>query len=111
MSASGSVHKLFLAVIVMNSGSMKKGGSLYFAFIFPAILHLYFASRTMACLRPALSCGCFHGRTFDVTSMSCGFGPLVPGHLKVDFQAINGLKKTLKVIYLFDSAKHMLFFV
>ena len=57
----------------------------------------------------------FHGRTLDVIAMSCdkdttrGFGPLVPGHLKVDFQAINGLKKPLKVIYLFDSAKHCCF--
>ncbi|CBI30927.3 hypothetical protein VitviT2T_015460 [Vitis vinifera] len=36
-------------------------------------------------------CGCFHGRTLAVISMSCdneatrGFGPLLPGHLKVDF--------------------------
>jgi ornithine--oxo-acid transaminase len=49
---------------------------------------------------------CFHGRTLDVIAMSCdkdttrGFVPLVPGHLKVDFQAINGLKKPLKVTYL-----------
>ncbi|XP_066347620.1 uncharacterized protein [Miscanthus floridulus] len=45
---------------------------------------------------------CFHGRTLDVIAMSCdkdttrGFGPLVPWHLKVDFQAINGLKNPLK---------------
>lgn len=44
-------------------------------------------------------CGCFHGRTLGVISMSCdndatrGFGPLVPGHLKVDFGDIDGLKK------------------
>ncbi|XP_030515084.2 ornithine aminotransferase, mitochondrial [Rhodamnia argentea] len=36
-------------------------------------------------------CGCFHGRTLAVISMSCdneatrGFGPLLPGQLKVDF--------------------------
>ncbi|KAM7270602.1 hypothetical protein ACFE04_029816 [Oxalis oulophora] len=36
-------------------------------------------------------CGCFHGRTLAVISMSCdneatrGFGPLLSGHLKVDF--------------------------
>ncbi|GAV75030.1 Aminotran_3 domain-containing protein [Cephalotus follicularis] len=36
-------------------------------------------------------CGCFHGRTLAAISMSCdneatrGFGPLLPGHLKVDF--------------------------
>ncbi|KAL2930652.1 Ornithine aminotransferase mitochondrial [Bienertia sinuspersici] len=36
-------------------------------------------------------CGCFHGRTLASISMSCdneatrGFGPLLPGHLKVDF--------------------------
>ncbi|WVZ59923.1 hypothetical protein U9M48_010005 [Paspalum notatum var. saurae] len=47
-------------------------------------------------------CGCFHGRTLGVISMSCdndatrGFGPLVPGHLKVDFGDIDGLKKILK---------------
>jgi ornithine--oxo-acid transaminase len=63
------------------------------------------------------SCGCFHGQTLDVISMSCdedtthGFGPLVPGHLKIDFQATNGLKKPLKVIYLFDSAKHICCFL
>lgn len=44
-------------------------------------------------------CGCFHGRTLGVISMSCdndatrGFGPLVPGHLKVDFGDAEGLKK------------------
>lgn len=44
-------------------------------------------------------CGCFHGRTLGVISMSCdndathGFGPLVPGHLKVDFGDIDGLEK------------------
>ncbi|PUZ37815.1 hypothetical protein GQ55_9G149500 [Panicum hallii var. hallii] len=44
-------------------------------------------------------CGCFHGRTLGVISMSCdndatrSFGPLVPGHLKVDFGDIDGLKK------------------
>jgi acetylornithine/succinyldiaminopimelate/putrescine aminotransferase len=47
-------------------------------------------------------CGCFHGRTLGVISMSCdndatrGFGPLVPGHLKVDFGDINGLEKIFK---------------
>ncbi|EOY27658.1 Ornithine-delta-aminotransferase isoform 1 [Theobroma cacao] len=36
-------------------------------------------------------CGCFHGRTLAVISMSCdneatrGFGLLLPGHVKVDF--------------------------
>ncbi|KAI3407572.1 F-box domain-containing protein [Psidium guajava] len=39
-----------------------------------------------------VSCGvCFHGRTLAVISISCdneatcGFGPLFPGHLQVDF--------------------------
>ncbi|VAI36285.1 unnamed protein product [Triticum turgidum subsp. durum] len=47
-------------------------------------------------------CGCFHGRTLGVISMSCdndatrGFGPLVPGHLKVDFGDIDGLEKIFK---------------
>ena len=49
-------------------------------------------------------CGCFHGRTLGVISMSCdndatrGFGPLVPGHLKVDFGDIDGLEKIFKGI-------------
>ncbi|KAI3925465.1 hypothetical protein MKW92_051362 [Papaver armeniacum] len=44
-------------------------------------------------------CGCFHGRTMAVISMSCdndatrGFGPLLPGHLKVDFGDANALEK------------------
>ncbi|KAG0478845.1 hypothetical protein HPP92_013564 [Vanilla planifolia] len=47
-------------------------------------------------------CGCFHGRTLGVISMSCdndatcGFGPLVPGHLKVDFGDVNALEKVFK---------------
>ncbi|KAK9936808.1 hypothetical protein M0R45_013632 [Rubus argutus] len=47
-------------------------------------------------------CGCFHGRTLAVISMSCdneatrGFGPLVPGHLKVDFGDAVGLEKIFK---------------
>ncbi|KAF9589003.1 hypothetical protein IFM89_017682 [Coptis chinensis] len=46
-------------------------------------------------------CGCFHGRTLAVISMSCdndatrGFGPLLPGHLKVDFGDVSGLEKIL----------------
>ncbi|GAB4840647.1 hypothetical protein Ancab_021414 [Ancistrocladus abbreviatus] len=46
-------------------------------------------------------CGCFHGRTLGVISMSCdneatrGFGPLLPGHLKVDF----GDKAALEEIF------------
>ncbi|KAI4372057.1 hypothetical protein MLD38_010341 [Melastoma candidum] len=47
-------------------------------------------------------CGCFHGRTLAVISMSCdndatrGFGPLLPGHMKVDFGDINALEKICK---------------
>nr|CAD1841552.1 unnamed protein product [Ananas comosus var. bracteatus] len=47
-------------------------------------------------------CGCFHGRTLGVISMSCdndatrGFGPLVPGHLKVDFGDIDALERIFK---------------
>ncbi|KAL0911061.1 hypothetical protein M5K25_019167 [Dendrobium thyrsiflorum] len=47
-------------------------------------------------------CGCFHGRTLGAISMSCdndatrGFGPLVPGQLKVDFGDANALEKTFK---------------
>lgn len=43
--------------------------------------------------------GCFHGRTVGVISMSTdpsatdGFGPFVPGHLKVPFDDIDSLKK------------------
>ncbi|CAL1403088.1 unnamed protein product [Linum trigynum] len=47
-------------------------------------------------------CGCFHGRTLGVISMSCdneatrGFGPLLPGHLKVDFGDIVALENLFK---------------
>ncbi|XP_021640711.2 ornithine aminotransferase, mitochondrial isoform X2 [Hevea brasiliensis] len=47
-------------------------------------------------------CGCFHGRTLAVISMSCdneatrGFGPLLPGHLKVDFGDEVALEKIFK---------------
>ncbi|CAN1302302.1 Ornithine aminotransferase, mitochondrial, partial [Linum perenne] len=47
-------------------------------------------------------CGCFHGRTLAVISMSCdndatrGFGPLLPGHLKVDFGDIVALENLFK---------------
>lgn len=47
-------------------------------------------------------CGCFHGRTLAVISMSCdneatrGFGPLLPGHLKVDFGDAVALEKIFK---------------
>lgn len=43
-------------------------------------------------------CGCFHGRTTAVISMSCdneatrGFGPFLPGLLKVDFGDADSLK-------------------
>ncbi|KAK4768282.1 hypothetical protein SAY87_003423 [Trapa incisa] len=47
-------------------------------------------------------CGCFHGRTLAVISMSCdneatrGFGPLLPGHLKVDFGDVIALENLFK---------------
>ncbi|PON82375.1 Ornithine aminotransferase [Trema orientale] len=47
-------------------------------------------------------CGCFHGRTMAVISMSCdneatrGFGPFLPGHLKVDFGDSVALEKIFK---------------
>lgn len=47
-------------------------------------------------------CGCFHGRTLAAISMSCdneatrGFGPLLPGHLKVDFGDEVALEKIFK---------------
>ncbi|XP_022720267.1 ornithine aminotransferase, mitochondrial isoform X1 [Durio zibethinus] len=47
-------------------------------------------------------CGCFHGRTLAVISMSCdneatrGFGPLLPGHVKVDFGDDVALEKIFK---------------
>ncbi|KAK6932183.1 Aminotransferase class-III [Dillenia turbinata] len=47
-------------------------------------------------------CGCFHGRTLGVISMSCdneatrGFGPLLPGHLKVDFGNAVALENIFK---------------
>lgn len=52
-------------------------------------------------------CGCFHGRTLGVISMSCdndavrGFGPLVPGHLKVDFGNTSALEKIFEGMYLY----------
>ncbi|XLR19433.1 hypothetical protein S83_047345, partial [Arachis hypogaea] len=47
-------------------------------------------------------CGCFYGRTLAVISMSCdneatrGFGPLFPGHLKVDFGDAEALERIFK---------------
>ncbi|XP_057745302.1 ornithine aminotransferase, mitochondrial-like [Arachis stenosperma] len=47
-------------------------------------------------------CGCFHGRTLAVISMSCdneatrGSGPLLPGHLKVDFGDAEALERIFK---------------
>ncbi|XP_031407234.1 LOW QUALITY PROTEIN: ornithine aminotransferase, mitochondrial [Punica granatum] len=47
-------------------------------------------------------CSCFHGRTLAMISMSCdneatrGFGPLLPGHLKVDFGDIAALEDIFK---------------
>jgi ornithine--oxo-acid transaminase len=47
-------------------------------------------------------CGCFHGRTLAIVSMSCdndatrGFGPLLPGNLKVDFGDADSLEKIFK---------------
>ncbi|XP_052114359.1 ornithine aminotransferase, mitochondrial-like [Arachis duranensis] len=47
-------------------------------------------------------CGCFHGCTLAVISMSCdneatrGFGPLLPGHLKVDFGDAEALERIFK---------------
>eukprot|EP00823_Brevimastigomonas_motovehiculus_P004920 TRINITY_DN336_c0_g2_i1.p1 TRINITY_DN336_c0_g2~~TRINITY_DN336_c0_g2_i1.p1 ORF type:complete len:461 (+),score=133.95 TRINITY_DN336_c0_g2_i1:97-1479(+) len=48
------------------------------------------------------ACGCFHGRTFGAISLSCdpdcwkGFGPRVPGMLKVAFDDLNDLEAKLK---------------
>lgn len=47
-------------------------------------------------------CGCFHGRTLAVISMSCdndavgGFGPLMPGLLKVEYGNADALAKLLE---------------
>ncbi|BAT74292.1 hypothetical protein LR48_Vigan05g092300 [Vigna angularis] len=47
-------------------------------------------------------CGCFNGRTLGVISMSCdneatrGFGPLLPGHIKVDFGDADALERIFK---------------
>ncbi|CAH8320557.1 unnamed protein product [Eruca vesicaria subsp. sativa] len=49
-----------------------------------------------------ICCGCFHGRMLAVISMSCdnhatrGFGPLLPGNLKVDFGDASSLEKIFK---------------
>lgn len=54
-------------------------------------------------------CGCFHGRTLAVISMSCdndatcGFGPLLPGHLKVDFGDADALEKIFMGQYISSS--------
>lgn len=65
-------------------------------------------------------CGCFHGRTLAVISMSCdndatrGFWPLVPGHLKVDFGDVVGLEKIFKGLHAMTLNHHivrMLFFI
>lgn len=51
-------------------------------------------------------CGCFHGRTLAVISMSCdneatrGFGPLLPGHLKVDFGDAVALENIFKGLHI-----------
>jgi len=48
------------------------------------------------------ACGCFHGRTLQAISMSCdaearrGFGPLVPGHVKVRYNDLEHLEAKLK---------------
>jgi ornithine--oxo-acid transaminase len=48
------------------------------------------------------ACGCFHGRTMHAITMSCdpeateGFGPLVPGHVKVEFDNLVDLEAKLK---------------
>lgn len=54
-----------------------------------------------------------HGRTVGVISMSCdneatrGFGPLMPGHLKVDFGDAEALEKIFQGSELY----HALFFL
>jgi len=48
------------------------------------------------------ACGCFHGRTLQAISMSCdpeavlNFGPLVPGHDKVQYNDLAHLEAKLK---------------
>ncbi|KAM4112266.1 hypothetical protein ACJW30_05G128200 [Castanea mollissima] len=60
------------------------------------ILAFFFLAIIVSC------CGCFHGRTLAVISMSCdndftrGFGPLLPGHIKVDFGDAVALEKIFK---------------
>ncbi|KAJ0016510.1 hypothetical protein Pint_10940 [Pistacia integerrima] len=60
------------------------------------------SSTTKLLLRMFSCCGCFHGRTLAVISMSCdneathGFGPLLPGNLKVDFGDAVALEKIFK---------------
>ncbi|RVW89922.1 Ornithine aminotransferase, mitochondrial [Vitis vinifera] len=55
------------------------------------VVKLYFRNKLASKAIIVSCCGCFHGRTLAVISMSCdneatrGFGPLLPGHLKVDF--------------------------
>ena len=92
-SASFGLHvyaknaSLVCAILIVNFRSSEAGNSL--------ICQNVCCFAGFACL----FMWCFHGRTLDVIAMSCdkdttrGFGPLVPGHLKVDFGDIDGLKK------------------
>jgi acetylornithine/succinyldiaminopimelate/putrescine aminotransferase len=56
----------------------------------------------------------FHDRTLGVICMSSdndatrGFGPLVHGHLKVDFGDIDGLRKIFQGSLLFNCGKFLL---
>ncbi|RZB86713.1 Ornithine aminotransferase, mitochondrial [Glycine soja] len=57
-------------------------------------------------------CGCFHGRTLGVISLSCdneatrGFGPLLPGNLKVDFGDAEALERIFK-----EKGEHIAVFI
>ncbi|KAH1228633.1 Ornithine aminotransferase, mitochondrial [Glycine max] len=57
-------------------------------------------------------CGCFHGRTLGVISLSCdneatrGFGPLLPGNLKVDFGDVEALERIFK-----EKGEHIAVFI
>lgn len=72
-------------------------GPLVIAYCFSPLLSLnHMQAIIVSC------CGCFHGRTLAAISMSCdneathGFGPLLPGHHKVDFGDEIALEKIFK---------------
>ena len=98
-------HEIVINLISLYQKIKKKVCLILVNHKFPEILRRDHSFANMFAVLQVLlvsCCGCFHGRTLGVISMSCdndatrGFGPLVPGHLKVDFGDIDGLKKVFE---------------